>query len=81
MNPMGNVRLLKPGEEVQEGEIELTMTEAKKQIGQTRKKRKNWMRNTPCKCGSGKKYKKCCWSKNNIALMELRNLEKQQVKK
>jgi len=19
-----------------------------------------WMRNTPCKCGSGLKYKKCC---------------------
>ena len=20
-------------------------------------------RNDPCRCGSGKKYKKCCWSK------------------
>lgn len=26
-------------------------------------KRKNWMRNKPCVCGSGKKFKKCCWSK------------------
>jgi len=22
-------------------------------------------RNEPCPCGSGKKYKKCCWSKNH----------------
>ena len=25
--------------------------------------RKNWMRNRPCPCRSGKKFKKCCWSK------------------
>ena len=25
--------------------------------------RKGWMRNQPCVCGSGKKFKKCCWSK------------------
>lgn len=25
--------------------------------------RKNHMRNKPCPCGSGKKYKKCCWPK------------------
>ena len=23
--------------------------------------RKGWMRNKPCPCGSGKKFKKCCW--------------------
>jgi len=23
--------------------------------------RKNNMRNKPCLCGSGKKFKKCCW--------------------
>jgi len=22
-------------------------------------------RNDPCPCGSGKKYKKCCWEKNH----------------
>lgn len=22
-------------------------------------------RNDPCPCGSGKKYKKCCWQKNH----------------
>lgn len=26
-------------------------------------RRKNWMRNQPCPCGSGKKFKKCCWNK------------------
>lgn len=24
--------------------------------------RKNHMRNKPCPCGSGRKFKKCCWS-------------------
>ena len=24
-------------------------------------RRKNYMRNQPCVCGSGKKFKKCCW--------------------
>lgn len=28
----------------------------------TRTQRKNLMRNKPCLCGSGKKFKKCCWS-------------------
>lgn len=26
------------------------------------KHRKNRMRNKPCICGSGKKFKRCCWS-------------------
>jgi len=26
-------------------------------------RRKNWMRNKPCVCGSGVKFKKCCWHK------------------
>ena len=26
--------------------------------------RKNWMRNQQCPCNSGKKFKKCCWSKH-----------------
>lgn len=29
----------------------------------SRANRKNYMRNQPCVCGSGKKFKKCCWSK------------------
>lgn len=28
----------------------------------TKAERKNNMRNKPCLCGSGKKFKKCCWS-------------------
>jgi len=27
------------------------------------RRRKAWMRNKPCICGSGKKFKKCCWSR------------------
>ena len=27
--------------------------------------RKNSMRNKPCGCGSGKKFKRCCWNKFN----------------
>jgi uncharacterized protein YecA (UPF0149 family) len=26
-------------------------------------RRKNYMRNKPCPCKSGKKFKNCCWSK------------------
>jgi len=26
-------------------------------------KRKNYMKNKPCPCGSNKKFKNCCWSK------------------
>ena len=29
---------------------------------------KNISRNDPCPCGSGKKYKKCCLAKDNLAL-------------
>ena len=29
----------------------------------SRGKRKNTMRNHLCVCGSGKKFKRCCWSK------------------
>lgn len=25
-------------------------------------KRKGYMRNQPCVCGSGEKFKKCCWN-------------------
>lgn len=25
--------------------------------------RKNYMRNRPCPCNSGRKFKRCCWSK------------------
>jgi uncharacterized protein YecA (UPF0149 family) len=25
-------------------------------------RRKNYMRNQPCVCGSGRKFKRCCWA-------------------
>jgi len=28
-----------------------------------KERRKGWMRNQPCICGSNKKFKKCCWDK------------------
>lgn len=46
-------------------ESELAFPEVK-EVFETRtpkKGRKNWMRNLPCTCGSGKKLKKCCWGK------------------
>lgn len=27
------------------------------------RKRKGYMRNQPCVCGSGQKFKRCCWGK------------------
>ena len=32
-------------------------------LGKLRVKHKNSLRNKPCPCGSGLKFKKCCWSK------------------
>ena len=29
----------------------------------SKKSRKGWMRNRPCICGSGRKFKVCCWGK------------------
>lgn len=43
--------------------VELTEKEADKLKPLKRKQRKGWMRNQPCVCGSGKKFKKCCWNK------------------
>jgi len=31
-------------------------------IGQPTKRGETQKRNDPCNCGSGKKFKKCCWS-------------------
>lgn len=43
--------------------FELTQEEANKLFNENMKFRKNWMRNKPCPCKSGKKFKKCCISK------------------
>ena len=44
--------------------MELTEEEAEMMKPKSKRERKNWMRNKPCPCGSGKKFKKCCWSKH-----------------
>ena len=40
---------------------------SEKQLNETvnlsKRKRKGYMRNQPCVCGSEIKFKKCCWSK------------------
>ena len=63
MDTSGNIRFLGEDEAPRENEMLLTNKEAKTLGSETPKKRKNWMRNKPCICGSGKKFKKCCWSK------------------
>lgn len=42
--------------------IPLTDEQYKKLEPVSRPKRKNLMRNQPCVCGSGRKFKRCCWS-------------------
>lgn len=42
--------------------VELSADEAERLMPETPAKRKNWMRNKSCPCGSGKKFKRCCWS-------------------
>jgi len=55
-------------------ELEAIIEETRKEIARltsrqktwplpnTPRQRKNYMRNHSCVCGSGKKFKKCCWS-------------------
>lgn len=43
--------------------VALTDAEADDLKGQPPAKRKGYMRNQPCPCGSAKKFKRCCWSK------------------
>jgi uncharacterized protein YecA (UPF0149 family) len=45
----------------QEKMVALSQNEAEKLEPLSKKQRKGWMRNQPCVCGSGKKFKKCCW--------------------
>lgn len=35
----------------------------KEEVKEEIPRRKNYMRNKPCPCNSGKKFKKCCWSR------------------
>jgi len=47
----------------QEKMVGLTQSESEQLLPLSKKQRKGWMRNQPCVCGSGKKFKQCCWSK------------------
>lgn len=42
--------------------VPLTESEAEFAEHLDKPTRKNWMRNKPCPCNSGRKFKKCCWS-------------------
>ena len=43
--------------------VALTEEETGKLLPLDKQKRKGWMRNQPCVCGSGNKFKRCCWNK------------------
>ena len=43
--------------------VEVFDDELKPLSAMTNFQRKNYMRNKPCVCGSGKKFKRCCWGK------------------
>lgn len=49
-------------EENQRQLVELSADESERLMPETPAKRKGWMRNKPCPCGSGSKFKRCCWS-------------------
>ena len=46
--------------------LPVTKAQAKRLLPISVNKRKNWMRNHLCSCGSGKKFKVCCWSKKPL---------------
>lgn len=60
MDTSGHIRYTK---DPAANEIPLSEQQAVELKRRSTKKRKNWMRNQPCKCGSGKKMKRCCWTK------------------
>lgn len=56
-------RLQEEMEGLKNNEIPLKSDEAEQLKKMSIPRRKNWMRNQSCLCGSGKKMKRCCWSK------------------
>jgi uncharacterized protein YecA (UPF0149 family) len=42
-------------------EMQVSKFDNRSVLGKLRIKGKNSLRNKPCPCGSGKKFKKCCW--------------------
>ncbi len=47
----------------QKMEMQVNTKDSRSQLGKLRVKHKNSLRNKPCPCGSGIKFKKCCWYK------------------
>jgi len=53
----GIIRLLKDGEDVQDGEIEMKIPPTPKQLERMRVRMKDL-----CPCGSGRRFKYCCYT-------------------
>lgn len=47
----------------QKQEERVSLFDNRSVLGRIRVKSRNSLRNKPCPCGSGIKFKKCCWSK------------------
>lgn len=63
MDTSGFIRCLLADEAAKSNEMLLTEDQANSLKRNSTGKRKAWMRNQPCICGSGKKFKKCCWAR------------------
>ena len=61
-NEDAKLDLMKAFEESNERKLlALTENQVKELVPLSKKMRKNNMRNKPCICGSGVKFKRCCW--------------------
>lgn len=47
--------------------MQVSTHDTRSKLGKVRRNTYNNLRNKPCVCGSGVKFKKCCWSKMQIA--------------
>ena len=47
----------------QKQEKQVSVFDNRSELGKLRIKHRNSLRNKPCPCGSGHKFKKCCWNK------------------
>ena len=47
----------------QKEEMQVSPFDNRSVLGKIRIQHRNTIRNKPCPCGSGVKFKKCCWSK------------------
>lgn len=66
--PDANIRFFEEDDDfseikrMHEGLMEIQRDELEDTVNMNRTQRKGWMKNKPCICGSGKKFKKCCWN-------------------